>query len=86
MAALLATKVAEVPGVQLSRRPAVNSVFARLRPDAIKALQQWCYFYMWDEGAHEVRWMTAWDTSPADVEAFASGVQAVLAGTERDSV
>jgi threonine aldolase len=72
--------------VQLSRRPAVNSVFARLRPDAIKALQQWCYFYMWDEGAHEVRWMTAWDTSPADVEAFASGVQAVLAGTERDSV
>jgi threonine aldolase len=84
MAALLATKVAEVPGVQLSRRPAVNSVFARLRPDAIKALQEWCYFYMWDETAHEVRWMTAWDTSPADVDAFASGVQAVLATAERN--
>ena len=85
MAALLATKVAEVPGVQLSRRPVVNSVFARLRPEAIKALQEWCYFYMWDEAAHEVRWMTAWDTSPADVDAFAAGVQAVLATTARDS-
>jgi threonine aldolase len=80
MAALLATRLAEVPGVQLSRRPVVNSVFATLPPDAITALQEWCYFYMWDEGEHEVRWMTAWDTSPHDVETFAGGVRAVLAG------
>ena len=83
MAALLATKIAEVPRVKLSRRPAVNSVFASLPPDAIIALQQWCYFYMWDEGAHEVRWMTAWDTAPADVDAFAAGVRAVLASHDR---
>jgi threonine aldolase len=83
MAALLASRLAEVPGVQLSRRPAVNAVFASLAPEAITALQRWCYFYMWDDAAHEVRWMTAWDTAPEDVEVFAAGVRAAVAAVDR---
>ena len=51
----------------------MNSVFAALPRDAIDALQKWCFFYVWDERAHQVRWMTAWDTSAADVETFACG-------------
>jgi threonine aldolase len=78
MAAQLASRLAEVPGVQLSRRPDVNAVFASLPRAAVEALQRWCYFYMWDEAACEVRWMTAWDTAPADVDAFATGVRTVV--------
>jgi threonine aldolase len=31
-------------------------------------------FYVWDESVDEVRWMCAWDTQPADVDAFAAEV------------
>jgi len=79
MAALLAEQVVGIPGVDVARTPEVNSVFATLPRDAIERLQQWCYFYMWDENAAEVRWMTAWDTTVDDVEAFAAGVRAALA-------
>jgi threonine aldolase len=79
MAALLASRVSGIPGVEIVRMPAVNSAFAVLAPDAITALQKWCYFYVWDDAHHIVRWMTAWDTKPEDVEAFATGVEAVLA-------
>ena len=80
MAALLATKRRRGAGGAAARAARWSTACSRrLRPDAIEALQKWCFFYMWDEAAHEVRWMTAWDTAPADVDAFVAGVQAVLA-------
>jgi threonine aldolase len=78
MAARLADNVADLPGLTLARRPEVNSVFAMLAADAIAQLQRWCFFYTWDEVAGEVRWMTAWDTTPDDVDAFAAGIRTVL--------
>jgi threonine aldolase len=78
MAHLLAARVRDIPGVGLVREPVVNSVFVTLPGDAIAPLQDWCFFYVWDHAAHEVRWMTAWDTTPDDIEAFATGVEAVL--------
>jgi len=63
-----------VPGVGVAREPVVNSVFATLPREALGALQEWCYFYLWDAATTEVRWMAAWDTTPDDVEAFARGV------------
>ena len=79
MAAALGARLSEVAGVELTQTPVVNSVFATLPADAIDALQKWCFFYIWDELRHEVRWMTAWDTAPADLDAFVAGVTAVLA-------
>ena len=79
MAAELGARLSSVAGVELTQTPVVNSVFATLPADAIDALQKWCFFYIWDELRHEVRWMTAWDTAPADVDAFVAGVAAVLA-------
>ena len=40
-------------------------------------------FYDWDEAAGEVRWMCAWDTTEADVDAFAAAVRAALTDEER---
>jgi threonine aldolase len=84
MAAELAARVRDLSAVELVHDTVVNSVFATLPADAIDALQKWCYFYVWDEGRQQVRWMTAWDTEPSDVETFASGVRAVLANRAAD--
>lgn len=84
MASRLAGTVANLPGLTLARRPEVNSVFAVLPADAIAHLQRWCFFYTWDRVASEVRWMTAWDTMPDDVDAFAAGIRAVLGDGESE--
>ena len=80
MAARLHRLTAEIPGVSIERAPAVNSVFPVLPPAAIAPLQDWCFFWPWDPAKHQVRWMTAWDTTMADVEAFARGARAVVTG------
>jgi len=59
--------------------PAVNSLYPVL-PAAIKdRLQAWNFFWDWDLSRSQVRWMTSWDTSPEDVDAFAAGVIAAFA-------
>ncbi len=48
--------------------PAVNSMFPSLPSAAIGQLQAWSFFWDWDRSRHQVRWMTAWDTTVDDVE------------------
>lgn len=79
MARRLADATVAIPGVHLSREPEVNSVFVRLPHDAIPALQARSFFWTWDESVDEVRWMTAYDTTEADVDSFAAVVREVLA-------
>ena len=76
MARRLADGVRGVPGVELWQAVESNAVFASLRPDQIERLQREWKFYVWDERAHVVRWMTAFDTAEADVDAFADAVRA----------
>ena len=76
MARRLADGVRGVPGVELWQAVESNAVFASLRPDQIERLQREWKFYVWDERAHVVRWMTAFDTTEADVDAFAAAVRA----------
>jgi threonine aldolase len=56
----------------------VNSLFPTLADPAKSALQAWSFFWDWDVAVQQVRWMTAWDVTPADVAQFAAGVDAVL--------
>jgi threonine aldolase len=49
-----------------------------LPPDVKAQLQAWSFFWDWDESRSQVRWMTSWDTSEADVDAFAAGVRVAL--------
>lgn len=65
------------PALGLTTPPAVNSLYPVLDPAAAKTLADWSFFYDWDVHAHTVRWMTAWDTTEADVATFAAGVKAV---------
>jgi threonine aldolase len=75
MARRLADGVRGVPGVELWQEAQSNAVFASLAPDHIERLQRDGDFYVWDEAAHVVRWMTAFDTTEADVDAFVAVVR-----------
>jgi threonine aldolase len=79
MAARLAAAVGEVPGVTVTQQVRANAVFAILPPGAADRLREDWFFYDWDEAAREVRWMCAWDTAEADVDAFAAAVRAACA-------
>jgi threonine aldolase len=74
MAARLADAVTPLPGVELTRPVQANAVFAILPAAATQALQERFDFYTWDETTGEVRWMCSWDTTEADVEAFAAAL------------
>lgn len=74
MAARLHAAVAAVPGLDPGPFPPVNALFPILPADAIEALRAWSFFWDWDAGRRQVRWMTAWDTTPADVDRFVAGV------------
>jgi threonine aldolase len=75
MARLLADGTKAVPGIEIVRPVQANAVFARLPQRHIAALQQNWTFHVWDEQESVVRWMTAFDTTEADVDAFLSGIR-----------
>ena len=77
MAARLYGLLSDLSHLEISA-PAVNSLYPVL-PTAVKnALQDWSFFWDWDVSRSQVRWMTSWDTTPDDVDAFATGVRAAL--------
>jgi threonine aldolase len=78
MAVRLAAATRDIPGVTLSREPEVNSVFVRLPGDAIAKLQAESFFWTWDETVDEVRWMTSFDTTEADIDEFVATLRRVL--------
>jgi threonine aldolase len=78
MAQRLAAAVGELDGVRITQPVQVNAVFAILDPAVTERLQRDWPFYVWNEHTGEVRWMTAWDTEPEDVDAFAAAVRRAL--------
>jgi threonine aldolase len=77
MARRLADGVAELDGVEIVYPVQANAVFARLHPRHIAALQREWTFHVWDEPECVVRWMTAFDTSEADVDMFLDRIRSV---------
>ena len=65
-----------VDGVEIVHPVQANAVFARLQPRHIAALQRDWTFHVWDERDSVVRWMAAFDTSAADVDAFLADIRA----------
>ena len=82
MARLLAGKVAGLPGVAVQGEVDTNAVFVRLPRRAAEKLRETFFFYTWDEaGSPEAplyRWMTSFDTTAADVDAFAAALAQAL--------
>jgi threonine aldolase len=79
MASRLAAAVGDIDGVRITQAVQANGVFAVLDPAAADRVRQQFRFYDWDQAAGEVRWMCAWDTTEADVDAFAAALTSALA-------
>ncbi|GAA2737607.1 low specificity L-threonine aldolase [Actinocorallia aurantiaca] len=80
MAARLAAAVQGLPRLEITRPVQANAVFAILPKDVTERLQKRFRFYTWDFSTGEVRWMTAFDTTEEDVDAFAAAIAADLTG------
>lgn len=73
-----ALEAAELPGLGFSQHTAANAVFAVLPNEAADRVREQFRFYDWDRAAGEVRWMTAFDTTEADIDAFVAAITAEL--------
>lgn len=73
MCRLLHDSLADVPGVDRGPVPTVNSIYPTVAESLREPLRSWSFFYDWT--LPQVRWMTAWDTRPEDIEIFVTGVR-----------
>lgn len=71
-------EVAALPVLGLDRAPAVNSLFPIVPQPQRSLLQDWSFFWDWNPARDQVRWMTAWDTTDTDVDAFVAGVRSAF--------
>jgi threonine aldolase len=78
-AAKLEAKLADIPGIRFLSRRQANSVFIDLPPHVLVALRGrgWKFYtFIGDSGA---RFMCSWDTTDADLDAFAQDLREVFA-------
>lgn len=78
MAQRLAGALGRLSGVRITQAVEANAVFAVLPPEAVERLRETYSFYTWDDTTGEVRFMTAFDTTTDDVDAFAASVAEVV--------
>jgi threonine aldolase len=79
MATRLRAAVEGLPGLTITQQTQSNAVFAILPPGVADRLRERFRFYDWNPITGEVRWMCAFDTTEADVDAFAAALREELA-------
>lgn len=78
MAAALARAVEPLEGVVITQQPQANSVYAVLDRQVADQVRRRFPFHDWDHSTGEVRWMTSWDTTEEDVQAFTRALREAL--------
>jgi len=85
MATRLASALADLPGVRLAYPVHTNGVFIEVDEWIALRLQRDFNIHIWsesDKGHCIVRWMTAFDTSAADVDRLAEAIEASIVSRE----
>jgi threonine aldolase len=85
MAARLAGALAAVPGVRIAYPVQANSVFTEVDGRTAQLLEKDFNIHVWSETDNDsriVRWMTAFDTSAADVDQLAGAVETSIVSRE----
>lgn len=62
-------------GLAFTQPTQANAIFATLANDVADRIRERVRFYDWDRARGEVRWMTAWDTTTADVDRFVAVIR-----------
>jgi threonine aldolase len=78
-ARMLFDKTKDIASLQLGSAPSANSMFPIIAQGPRVLLQEWAHFYDWDITKDQVRWMTAWDVTEPEIDAFVAGVRTLLA-------
>jgi threonine aldolase len=78
MAQRLARGLRSIPKIELSSPVEANAIFARVPREKLATLRERFFFYVWDDDTSEVRWMTAFDTTEEDVDAFLAALRELL--------
>jgi len=78
-AQMLFDKTKDIASLKLTSAPVANSMFPIIASAPRTQLQEWAHFYDWDTAIDQVRWMTAWDVTEPEIDAFVAGVRALLA-------
>jgi threonine aldolase len=78
-ARMLFDKTNDIASLQLGSAPSANSMFPIIAQGPRRQLQEWAHFYDWDIAQNQVRWMTAWDVTEPEIDAFVAGVRTLLA-------
>jgi threonine aldolase len=68
-----------ITGLSFSQKTQANAVFGVLANDVADRIRERVRFYDWDRAGGEVRWMCAFDTTEADVDAFVAAITEELA-------
>jgi threonine aldolase len=69
----------DAPGLSFVQPTQANAVFAVLPNAAADRIRERFRFYDWDRAAGQVRWMTSFDTTEADVDGFVEAIREELA-------
>jgi threonine aldolase len=64
--------------IQVPNPTEANAVFPVLPAKVTAKLQKDFRFYVWNQATGQVRWMCAWDTTPADVEGLLEALKKAL--------
>lgn len=66
----LASAMATIDGVRVTRPVEANAVFFIIPREIVNALRERYFFYEWDDSIGEMRLVCSWDTSDEDIDAF----------------
>ncbi|MDQ1606641.1 MAG: threonine aldolase, partial [Microbacteriaceae bacterium] len=72
-----------INGLGFTQDTQSNAVFATLPEGVADRLRENFRFYDWNAATREVRWMCAFDTTEADVDAFVEAITTELAASGR---
>lgn len=75
----LAAILSWYPEIRFTQPVESNALFVSMPRGVIDKLMEKYFFYFWNEQLCEVRFVTSWDTSDADIEAFGVELRNLLA-------
>ena len=78
MAQRLASELGKIPQITITQQVESNGVFAIVPKKYIPLLQKRYFFYVWNEEISEVRFMTSFDTTEADIADFVGLVRKIV--------
>ncbi len=74
MAAQLSDGIQKISGLELTQKTEVNAVFLKIPAKVKELLQDWSYFYDWEQ-ENEIRLMASFETTAEDVDKMLEGIR-----------